>query len=239
MKSVHTLGRWVAIIGPGLLVAATGVGAGDLATGSFAGSLLGTAVLWAVAVGAFLKFVVTEGIARWQLATGCTVLEGATRHLGGIVIWLFLPYLFIWSYFTGSALISACGVTLYAMFPIFDGPVHGKIFFGILSSITGFALVYQGGYRLFEKLMSICIGIMFLTVVLTAVLLWPGFTAVLHGLFVPTIPDFSGLGLTWTIALMGGVGGTVTVLSYGYWIREEGRVQSDDLAVCRIDLATG
>jgi hypothetical protein len=30
------------MIGPGLLVAATGVGAGDLATASFAGSLLGS-----------------------------------------------------------------------------------------------------------------------------------------------------------------------------------------------------
>ena len=58
------------LIGPGLLVAATGVGAGDLATASLTGSQLGTAVLWAVVVGAFLKLVLTEGLARWQLATG-------------------------------------------------------------------------------------------------------------------------------------------------------------------------
>ena len=36
------------IVGPGMLVAATGVGAGDLATGAFTGSKLGVAVLWAV-----------------------------------------------------------------------------------------------------------------------------------------------------------------------------------------------
>jgi hypothetical protein len=40
------------------------------------------------------------------------------------------------------------------------------------------------------------------------------------------------------VALIGGVGGTVTILSYGYWIREEGRTSSDDLAMCRIDLGT-
>ena len=48
--------RWpgfLIVIGPGLLVAATGVGAGDLATASFTGSQLGTAVLWAVLVGGF------------------------------------------------------------------------------------------------------------------------------------------------------------------------------------------
>jgi hypothetical protein len=38
---------------------------------------------------------------------------------------------------------------------------------------------------------------------------------------------------------MGGVGGTLTVLCYGYWIREEGRQGVEDLRVCRIDLATG
>ena len=74
--------RLLAIVGPGLLVAATGIGAGDLATASFAGSYLGTTVLWAAVVGAFLKFVVTEGLARWQLATGTTLLEGVVEHLG-------------------------------------------------------------------------------------------------------------------------------------------------------------
>jgi hypothetical protein len=38
---------------------------------------------------------------------------------------------------------------------------------------------------------------------------------------------------------MGGVGGTVTVLCYGYWIREENRQGAEDLRVCRIDLAVG
>ena len=36
-----------------MLVAATGIGAGDLATAAFAGSKLGLAILWAVILGAF------------------------------------------------------------------------------------------------------------------------------------------------------------------------------------------
>ncbi|MEZ6044079.1 MAG: hypothetical protein R3C11_00545 [Planctomycetaceae bacterium] len=59
----------LARFGPGLLVAATGVGAGDLAGGASAGSKLGTTILWAVIIGAALKFVLTEGLARgsWLL----------------------------------------------------------------------------------------------------------------------------------------------------------------------------
>jgi len=229
----------LALISPGLLVAATGVGAGDLATASFAGSLLGTAVLWAVLWGGFLKFVLTEGLARWQLATGETLLEGAGKRLGPFVGWLFLPYLLLWSFFVGSALMSACGVTLHAIFPVFGNATTGKIVFGIVSSLLGLALVLAGGFKLFEKVMGFCIALMFFIVLLTAFLLWPGTAEVMQGLFVPSIPDAAGVGITWTVALMGGIGGTVTVLCYGYWIREKKRQGPEDLRLCRIDLALG
>ena len=222
-----------------MLLAATGVGAGDLATGTIAGSLIGTAVLWAVVVGAFLKFVVTEGLARWQLATGNTFLEGLVHKMGPVIIWVFLPYLLLWSFFIGSAMMSACGIALVALIPVFENPDHGKIVFGMGASLVGIGLVLRGGYKLFEKVMSVCIAIMFVTVVVTAGILWPGTGAVLQGLFVPTIPDFSGVGLTWTIALIGGVGGTLTVLCYGYWLREEGRTAPDTLWICRVDLGAG
>jgi Mn2+/Fe2+ NRAMP family transporter len=227
------------IIGPGLLLAATGVGAGDLATASFAGSLLGTGILWAVVVGAFLKFVVTEGLARWQLATGETLLEGAVHRLGQVVGWFFLPCLLLWSFFVASALMSACGVTLHALLPVFDDANRGKIVFGMLASAIGLVLVATGGYRLVEKVMRVCVGVMFLTVVMTAMLAWPGTGEVARGLLVPSIPDLQGGGLAWTVALMGGVGGTFTVLCYGYWIREEGRSGTGHLRICRIDLGAG
>ena len=230
---------WLLIIGPGLLVAATGVGAGDLATASFSGSHLGVAVLWAVVVGGVMKFALTEGLARWQLVTGETLLEGLSQRMGALFAWLFLPYLFLWSFFVGAALISACGVTLHALIPVFDDASQGKVVFGVLSSVLGLALVLAGGFKLFEKVMTLCIGVMFFTVLVTAALLWPGTEAVLQGLFIPSIPDAGGQGLTWTIALIGGVGGTLTILCYGYWIREKGRTSGDSISLCRLDLATG
>ena len=97
----------IALLGPGLMLAATGVGAGDLAGGAFAGMKLGVAVLWAVLLGALFKFVITEGLARWQLATGTTLLEGATLRLGPVVRWGFLIYLLVWSFGVGLSLVSA------------------------------------------------------------------------------------------------------------------------------------
>jgi Mn2+/Fe2+ NRAMP family transporter len=232
-------GNLLAVIGPGMLVAATGVGAGDLATASLAGNRLGVAVLWAVVLGAALKYVLTEGLARWQLATDKTLLEGCMTHLGRPFMVCFLLYLLPWSFFVGAALMSACGATAHAMAPVFEDASHGKIAFGIIHSVLGVVLVRLGGFRLFEKVMSVCIGAMFLTVLTTAVLIRPDWGSVLSGLVVPGIPLLKEGGLVWTVGLMGGVGGTLTILCYGYWIREEGRGGPEALRTCRIDLASG
>ncbi len=55
----------------------------------------------------------------------------------------------------------------------------------------------------------------------------------------PGIPDADGKGIAWTVALIGGVGGTLTILCYGYWIREKNRDSVEHIRTCRIDLATG
>lgn len=230
---------FLAIILPGILIAATGIGAGDLATASFSGSQLGLAILWAVVLGGLFKYFLTEGLARWQLVTGTTLLQGVSQHFGRVSGWLFLPYLLLWSFFVASALMSACGVTLHAIFPVFDDPVSAKIFFGIFCSLGGLSMVWFGGYKLFEKVMAICIGIMFFTVLITAALLWPSTSEIFAGLFIPGIPDAQGAGITWTVALIGGVGGTVTILCYGYWIREKGRNSTQHITISRIDLTTG
>jgi Mn2+/Fe2+ NRAMP family transporter len=229
----------LALVGPGLLVAATGVGAGDLATAAFAGSHLGVAVLWAVVVGAALKLALTEGLARWQLVTGETLLEGAFARLGWPARWFFGLYLVPWTFFVGAALISACGVTTHALLPLFERAEDGKVAFGLACSLVGGLLAWRGGYRLFERVMGAAVAIMFTTTVVSAALVADDWGAIARGLVVPTIPDAAGAGLGWTVALLGGVGGTLTVLCYGYWIREEGRHGVAELRTCRIDLAVG
>jgi len=230
--------RLLAIIGPGLLVAATGVGAGDLWTAGFTGEMLGIAVLWAVLLGAFLKFVITEGLARWQLATGQTLLEGAVLKLGDPVRYLFLVYLLVWSVYVAAALANACGATANALLSGSGLPL-GKLELGVIHCVVGVVIVRQGRLQLFEKVMGVCIAVMFVTTIAMAGAVVTDWRAVATGLIVPSIPDFGNGGLGWTIALIGGVGGTLTVLGYGYWIREAGREGAVALKTCRIDLAIG
>ena len=226
------------MIGPGLLVAATGVGAGDLATAGFAGSQLGLVVLWAVVLGAVMKFVLNEGLARWQLATDTTLLEGAANRLGKWTMFVFLLYLLPFTFFVGGALISATGVATHSLVGWPADPELAKSLWGGLGSLVAMALVLLGGFRVFERVMAVGIVVMFVAVLWTAIRLGMDGNVMVHGL----MSSAPGTGeadqsLDWTIGLIGGVGGTVTVLCYGYWIKQAGRTGMRQIAACRLDLA--
>lgn len=225
-------------LGPGILVAATGVGAGDLAGGALAGRNLGTGVLWIVLVGAALRFVLCEGLARWQLRSGLTVPDGATECFGNWFRIGFLCYLAVWCFCIGGMLMSACGVAAHALIPLGTADT-GRITWGIGHSLAAVALVLIGGFAWFERIMTVCIGIMFFTVIIAAIGCVDSLPAVATGLLVPKIPFGQPRGVEWSLTLLAGVGGTVTMLCYGYWIREKGRLDSTALRACRVDLATG
>lgn len=225
---------WFSQIAPGILLAATGVGAGDILTTSLAGSEVGLVLIWAVLGGALLKFTLSEGIARWQLATGLTLLEGWALRLGAWIRWLFLSYLLLYSLSTGSALVSACGVAGTGFLMLGDAQ-RSRLVWGVLHSAAGLILAWRGSFRLFEVVMAALAGIMFFAVLFTAVAVGPEPRSLAAGL-VPSIPE---TGSAWVLAVLGGVGGTVTLLSYGYWIREEGRAGADAVRTCRLDLALG
>ncbi len=228
----------LSILGPGILVAATGVGAGDLAGGALAGERLGTAILWVVIAGAVLKYLLCEGLARWQLQTGDTISNGVFRASPGFVRWLFLLYVAAWSICIGGMLMSACGECAQAIIPIGE-PATGRFVHGIIHSIIAILMVRAGGFRLFERVMMLFIGLMFVTVLAATLLTGPDWSTVFRGLVVPSIPHAQGKGVDWALTLMAGVGGTLTLLCYGSWIREKNRTDLTSINACRLDLGAG
>lgn len=89
------IGAKVRQIGPGLLAAATGVGAGDLVATMIAGAEYGTLLLWAAVLGTVLKLALAEGVGRWHLASGGTLLDG-WRRLGYWATVFFGIYYLLW-----------------------------------------------------------------------------------------------------------------------------------------------
>ncbi len=222
--------RW-SVIGPGLVVAATGVGAGDLVATLVAGSQFGYALLWAAIVGTIVKIALAEGVGRWTLASGRTMFDGWSSLPGGAgrLNWAtayFGLYVVIWGFVYGAAAMTASALPLAALFPAIDLKV-----FGIASGVIGLGLVWFGGYGLFEKVMTALVGVMFVTVVGLAVIVAPDVPRLLTGLW-PTLPEGS---VFYTLGLIGGVGGTITMAAYGYWLNAKGWRGAAWIPVMRLD----
>ncbi|MEC5200463.1 Mn2+/Fe2+ NRAMP family transporter [Arthrobacter sp. PL16] len=213
------------IVGPGLVVAATGVGAADMVATLVAGSRYGYGLLWAVILGVVLKIVLVEGAGRFTLATGYTIFEG-WRSLGRWTTWYFAPYVMIWGFVYGATAMSSAALPLAALFPVL--PLWA---WAILMGLLGFVMVWFGRYDTFEKITAALVGIMFVTVVGLAIIATPNIPDMLAGL-VPLIPEG---GILYTLALAGGVGGTITLAAYGYWLREKGWYTPKWMKVMRID----
>ena len=216
--------RW-RIVGPGLVAAATGVGAGDLAATLAAGSKYGYTLLWAAVIGCLVKIALAEATGRWHLATGSTIFAG-WWSLGRWTAVFFGIYVVVWGFVYGAAGMSSTALPLHAMFPAVSFNV-----WAVLSGIAGLVIVLFSRYEVFEKITAVLVAVTFVTVVSAAALAVPNVPDLLAGL-VPTFPDG---GLLYSLGLIGGVGGTITMAAYGYWITAKGWRDAAWMKVMRLD----
>ncbi len=218
--------KWT-IIGPGLIVAATGVGAGDLVAALVAGTNYGLMFMWAIIVGAILKFALNEGVGRWHLISGKTIFEG-WQAMGKWASGYFGIYAIIWGFVYGAAGTSSCALAMSAMFPFI--PLWG---WAIIHGLAGFALTWRGRFQMFQRIMNVLVAIMFITVVGSAILVLPQ----LDGLWHTAVPQLPKGSLFYALGLIGGVGGSITMASYGYWIQENQWKDRSHISFMRYDSA--
>jgi Mn2+/Fe2+ NRAMP family transporter len=217
------------LAGPGLIVAATGIGAGDVVSATVGGARYGEALLWAIVLGAFFKFVLNESVARYQLATGLTALESWAAYLPGWVRVYFGTYLVLWTIAVSAALANACGLGISNL----TGGAVPQSWGAVAHSLFGCAFVLVGGFSGFEKAMRVLIGAMFFSIVACAAVTFAEPAAFFQGLIIPRIPPG---GAAYLLSLIGGIGGSVTLLSYNYWLREENMTGPEHVHFVRKDL---
>lgn len=211
-------------------MAVSGIGASDIISATVGGATYGTTLLWALVLGAFFKFILTEGLARWQLATGTTVLHGWAQHLPRWVLHLFAAYLVLWSIAVSGALISGCGLAV-------ENLTGGKVPFvaaALAHAVAAFLFLRFANAERFGVVIKPLIAVMFVSVVGCAALTFRDLGALLSGLVVPRIAPGGG---AYVFSLIGGIGGSLTLLNYNYLLREEQRVAPRELRQVRLDLA--
>ena len=102
---------------------------------------------------------------------------------------------------------------------------------GAVHACVAFVVVFVGRYQRFLSTVKTLIALKFAAVVAAAVII-----AVRSDAGWTTIGSRSPFSTVDTLSLIGGVGGTVTLLSYGYWMREAGWTGRERLTAARTDL---
>jgi Mn2+/Fe2+ NRAMP family transporter len=219
----HTLGRALARLGPGMVLAAAIVGSGELIATTTLGAQVGYAALWVVLVSCLVKPVVQAELGRYTVASGETGLEGLNRVPGprAGVSWL----LWAWAVMVFVSLVQVGGMfggLAQLMNLLVPGlPVAAWV---IVLLVLTLALLLGGGYERIERLALVKVGLFTLLTVLAALVLLRmpeqfSWSRAAEGLRL----QLPGAGLATAVAVFGitGVGAT-ELFMYPYWCVEKG-----------------
>jgi Mn2+/Fe2+ NRAMP family transporter len=217
-------------LGPGLILSAAIVGAGELIATTILGAQVGFVILWLVIFSTLVKVAVQIELARWTISTGQPALTGYNKvppHVGRLgwinVLWVVLALSKVLQ--TGG-MVGAVAIALGMLVPIGGDPTGFTsvlIWTVVVVAVTVGAL-YSNRYDLIEK---VAVGlVMIFSIITIAIAAGLPFTPFGYG-----VGDVLG-GLTFTIpagalgaaiAMFGLTGVSVDeISSYPYWCLEKG-----------------
>jgi len=214
-RMVPTLKR----IGPGMILAASIVGSGELIATTELGAQVGFAALWVILLSCFIKPIIQAELGRFAVATGEASLESFDRlpgpRLAGArwVIWGWAAMVLMTQFQIG-AMFGGVAEVLSIVMP----GVPVKVWVLLIWVLT-LVLLLGGGYERIERLAMVKVGLFTLLTLLAAVLLvrrqdfdW---SAALSSGFQFNL---QGAALTTAIAVFGMTGvGTGELFMYPYW----------------------
>jgi manganese transport protein len=210
-------------IGPGIVLASSIVGSGELIATTTLGAQVGFAALWIVLVSCAIKPIVQGELGRYTIVTGRTGLEGfnlipGPRLGASWLVWAWVVTVSLTLLQVGG-MYGGVGQVLHLVWPA----VGVNTWVGICLAIT-LAVLLGGGYARIERFAMVKVGLFTLLTVFAAAVLVrrPGAISaedVLSGLSLSLPPA----GLMTAIAVFGitGVGATELVM-YPYWCVEKG-----------------
>jgi manganese transport protein len=221
-----TIGRALRRVGPGMVLAASIVGSGELIATTTLGAQVGYAALWLIVVSCMVKPVVQAEMGRYTIATGETTLEGFNRMPGprGGVSWL------VWAWLLMVALVQLqvggmFGGVAQVMNQIVPA-VSVNAWVAVFLVLT-LLLLLGGGYDRIEKLSLIKVALFTVLTMCAAIVLLgqPQYFSIREALggLKPSLFGGKREGLATAVAVFGitGVGATELVM-YPYWCIEKG-----------------
>lgn len=209
-------------IGPGVVLAASIVGSGELIVTTALGAQVGYTLMWLIVLSCLIKSVVQSFLGRYSIATGETSLEAVNRVPGlrimvSWVVWLWAIMVIITLFqITGMFI----GVSQVMNIVFTSIPVTAWV---IIFFVLTLVLLLGGAYARIEKLAMIKVGLFTLITLLSAILLISSPDFHIGELVNGLTFHFPADGRSAAIAAFGitGVGAT-ELFVYSYWCVEKG-----------------
>lgn len=229
--------------GPGLVLAMTFLGTGDLISSSVSGGNYGYALMWTLIVALGARYFMISAIAKYKLQNRFgdhSLMAGYRRVWKGFPIF-FAVMMLIYGMIVQSAFLRAGTVGLYELFGRRGGE-WGHFWWGVPIVIgTAFVLTRGSAFRLLEwsaRVASIVIiGSFVFALVRIGHVDW---LALFKGLTFDVPPDngpFDALFIA--VATIGTIGGSAANLLYPYFMAERGWNEPRHRALQQFDLASG
>ncbi len=221
------------VIGPGAILLAFSVGAGEWLLGPAAIARYGPTILWIAAVSVVLQALLNTEMARYTLYTGEPIFTGFMRTAPGPRFWgwTYAGLHFLQTGWPGWALGAATAVTALFLGRLPDaGDRAVVLYFGYLTFLVSVLLVLSGETvdKTLEYAQSFMICWILAFLLLTGLFLVPpgvwgmvgaGFVAPLLGS--PAFPPGADWFLLAGLAAYTGAGGTINA-TLTYWLRDKG-----------------
>ncbi|SDL57636.1 NRAMP (natural resistance-associated macrophage protein) metal ion transporters [Corynebacterium mycetoides] len=197
------------MFGPGLLIAASFIGPGTVTTATVTGASYGYALVWAIVFSIVATIILQEMSVRLGLAARLSTGEALRQTFNSqIVKWLMIVLVVSAIGIGGAAY--AGGDTTGTSLAIASVTGWSQVLLSVGVAAVVLALLLSGSYALLEKVMTVLVGILALTFVITAISVGPDLGDMLRSTFMPSVPDGAVLS---AVALIG-----TTVVPYNVFL---------------------
>jgi manganese transport protein len=241
----HSLRKALGQIGPGLILAASIVGTGELINTTSLGAKAGFTLLWLILLSCLIKVFVQVELGRYAITHGRTTLAAFNTLPGPRLGNSWLCWLWLFMMLATQAQIAAMegtvGQAAHMAFPDASRAVAGvagrispawgsfletrqEYFWATLTTLAAVTLLLSGGYKRLERITTILVAMVTLfTVASVLILQWTTFRISVANLkqglelSVPT----TALALAFSAFGITGVGAS-ELFAYPYWCIEKG-----------------
>ncbi len=246
---IKKLFRFLLSFGPGIFAIGYTIGTGSVTSMIVAGNSFGMDLLWVLFFSCLFSGVLIYVSGTYYLSTGETALFAVRSHLpwGKFIAIAIIIAVGIGQW---NSLIGILGITSNVVFEIlvinFSGLEAYKywVVLGLAILIIGifYALLIQGNYSMFEKVLALFVSLMGLSFIFTLLFVFPLPADIIRGL-IPKIPQVEGAGIL-IAAFVGTTMAAATFLSRPLfiqgkgWTKDDFRIQRNDSIIAALLIFT-